>query len=168
MKKLTLIIALLVSANAFAMPDNEKIMQRRGEVREFYSMSELLKDKDALSMKEALIEQCKEARSGDTQCEEAGTEPVLALVHFTAGMSNKAIIASDLTLKSGQIVLAQGEMGKVMRVKEVLQEDAKTGVCGWKFAFRLMGSQRIECVDDEKSGWEETRSILEYYPLKHQ
>lgn len=163
MKMIFALVALTLTTSAFAA-DDERIMQRRGEVKEIYSMSDLMKFRDVQAVKDIYIAQCKRLRNGDEQCNETGTEPVAILAHYSAGIGNKSLIPQGLELKKNAMVLTEGKYGEVMEVREIIADAS----CRWAMPLKLLGGQRIECADDKAHGWEETISILERYPLKHQ
>ena len=167
MKIIFAILLLALSVNAFAAPDNERIIQRRGEIKEIYSMSEMLKNTAARGYKQLFIDQCLALRNNDPQCHSDGIEPVAILAHYTAGFGNLALLPKDIVPKKGEIILTQATTGQVTEVLKILQENEAVGACKWSHTLVLMGGMHIECPDDKQNGWEETRSILEFYPLKH-
>ena len=167
MKNVTIVIlTLALSANAFAATqDDESIIQRRGEVTAIYSMQDVFKDGGERAVK-ASLNSCLKYHA-ETACKSDSVEPFVARIHYTLGIDNGSLLQPGSSLKIGNIVLTQDVIGGLSEVIKVIQEDEKSGLCKFKFALQLMGTQRIECPDDKQNGWEETRSILEFYPLKH-
>ena len=160
------IIALTLSASAFAATqDDESIIQRRGEVTAIYSMQDVFKDGGERAVK-ASLNSCFKYHAA-AACQNDSVEPFVARIHQTLGIDKGSLLQPGMSLKIGNIVLTQDTIGDMSEVLQVIQESADSGVCKWKFALQLMGTQRIECPDDKANGWEETRSILEFYPLKH-
>ena len=49
----------------------------------------------------------------------------------------------------------------------ILVQKHEKGDCEWTHPFKLMGSGRVECKDDEANGFEDSIFLLKRYPLKH-
>ena len=162
-------VALAFSVNAFAgsqpKENLEAVVQIHAQVGNLRSMSDLNK---TLSVDKTFniniaVNQCKELRGNDPQCEADGTEPILAGLEYSFARNDGALIPKGMGLKKGDMITTEKSEGKPL----IIAKKHEQGDCEWTHPFKLMGSGRVECKDDEANGYEDTITYMKRYPLKH-
>ena len=165
-------VALAFAVNAFAgnqpKENLEAVVQIHAQVGTLESMSELYNDfksdKD-MFRKDLATANCKEIRGDDPQCEADGTEPILAGLEYSFARNSGALIPKGMDLKKGDLVTEESYLTE-NRFRIIAKKHEK-GDCEWTHPFKLAGSGRVECKDDEANDFEDSIFLLKRHPLKH-
>ena len=169
---LVVAVALAFSVNALAASQPkenlEAVVQIHAEVVKLESMSDIDKSfKNEYTNKDInkVVNQCKELRGDDPQCEVTGTEPIVAGLEYSYARNSAALIPKGMDLKKGDLVTE--ESYPTENKAQILVQKHEKGDCEWTHPFKLAGSGRVECKDDEANGFEDSIFLLKRYPLKH-
>ena len=168
---LVVAVALAFSVNAFASSQPkenlEAVLQVHAEVAGFQSMTDL--DKYIKSSNNGdiniAINNCKEIRGEDPQCEVTGTEPVVAGIEYSFARNGGAFIPKGMDLKKGDLVTEESYPTELNKPPILVQKHEK-GDCEWTHPFKLAGSGRVECKDDEANGFEEFDILIKKIPTQ--